>query len=702
MRKLLVTSFFALTLLISAAPVAHAAVVCSVITLGQSCDPGNGSAGICRQSPDDGSYGCGPVVTNAAPGTYGAQAADAQAQAAAAKTATDNGPKMDEALGGVMTWIMSLFAWLLGVAVITLDSAVYYTVVTMGDYVNKLSAVGVTWRILRDIGNIALIFGFLAVGITTILNVNWYGSGSKMLPKMLMAAVFLNFSLFITEAIIDTGNLFATQFYTQINGGKLPTGTLKWDDIGNAGKTGIAGKIMNQLGLATIYSSALTKKDVLPSGTSIFIGFMSIILFIVAAFVMFSLAFVLIARFVALIFLIILAPIGFAGLAIPQLAAKAEKWWDTLFEQTITAPILLLMLYIALAIITDANFLGFGPKGDWTGFVPGNGGTNFAGFASMLLSFLVAMGLLMAVVVQSKNLSAVGAAGASKLAGKLSFGATAWAGRGTVGWAANRAAKSLRGTAFGRVPLVGTGLVRGLDKVATGSFDVRGTSALKNFPGGGIDAGAAQKGGYKADLKARTESRVKYAGEITGRELTDDEKVEQTVLQNKIKALQKQRGKAGNTVVDINKIDADIKEIEEGKEGKGEKGTLKNLERGTAKDNQSKYASVLELGMDPKGFFNRNLNFAANTDAAKTIRTNAKKGKPDKDWSDNMKKLLKEAGGEEGGGDDKGPEGGGPKGGGRGTTTPSAAGNAAPAGHQQNPGGNIVVPTSVGNGPRHS
>ena len=92
-----------------------------------------------------------------------------------------------------------------------------------GDYVNNLSAVGVTWRILRDLGNIIIIFGFLAIGITTILNVNWYGGKMKMLPMLLVSAVFLNFSLFITEAVIDTGNLFATQFYTQINGGVSPT-----------------------------------------------------------------------------------------------------------------------------------------------------------------------------------------------------------------------------------------------------------------------------------------------------------------------------------------------------------------------------------------------------------------------------------------------------------------------------------------------
>ena len=140
---------------------------------------------------------------------------------AADKTPTSlNAPPADAgSYGQIMTYIMGLFAWLLGVAALTLDNVMYHTVVHMGTYINGLSAIGVAWRILRDVGNIVLIFGFLAIGICTILDVKWYGGGTKMLPTLLVAAVFLNFSLFISEAVIDAGNLFATEFYTQINGG---------------------------------------------------------------------------------------------------------------------------------------------------------------------------------------------------------------------------------------------------------------------------------------------------------------------------------------------------------------------------------------------------------------------------------------------------------------------------------------------------
>jgi hypothetical protein len=575
---------------------------------------------------------------------------------AAANTPTSyQADKTDAAYNTIMAKVMSLFAWLVGVAAITLDNSVYYTVVKMGSYVNQLDAVGVTWRILRDIGNIMLIFGFLAAGIATILNIEMYGWGKKMLPMLLVGAVFINFSLFITEAIIDTGNLFATQFYTQINGG--PAGVKDFDKGAiTVSNEGISNKIMGQLGLQTIYGNGKARTEIFDRGNPWIIGFMAIILFIVTAFVMFSLAFILIARFVILLFLIILAPVGFAGLAVPKLAKRAGQWWDALFEQTITAPVLLLLLYIALAVITDAKFLaGFNSSSnpDWVGFAS----NNLTGFASVFLSFLVAMGLLLAVVIASKKMSAFGAGWASSAAGKLTFGATAWAGRTTVGWGASRAAKALRGTALARVPLIGTGAVRGLERVATGSFDVRGVAMGGGLKGIGVEAGTAQKGGYRADLKGRIESRTKYASELTGEKLTDQETADVAVIENRIAEMRKsQKGKTATQVMEINEqIKVQEKEIEK-------------LEENTDKGAKRKYASNLQLGylgLDEKAFFNKYINFAANTEAAKKIKEDAKKSKDDKEL-DMLRKALKKAGGEEEsekpkGGEEKPKEGGKPE-----------------------------------------
>lgn len=472
-------------------------------------------------------------------GTAGASSVTANqaAQNAAAQTVTDPSG-VSSGFGPIMTWIASLFAWLVGVAALTLDYAVYYTVIRMGDYVHNLTAIGVTWRILRDLANIMLIFGFIGAGIATILNVEKYGWKTKMLPMLLLAAVFLNFSLFVSEGLVDVTNLFATQFFTQINGGVQPTADyLQQTSIGSEG---ISNKIMAQVGLQTIYTKGAANTEVFKAGNTWTIGFMSILLFIITAFVMFSLAFILIARFVALIFFIALSPVAFMGLAIPQMEYRAGQWWKNFLEQIVTAPVLLLLLYVALAVITDAQFLtGFcipsagstnaSCAADWTGFATGN----FQGFASMLLSFLVAMGLLLVVVIKAKSMSAFGSDMAIKSAGKLSFGATAWAGRNSVGWLSQRGSEAFRRTKLSRSPIVGRAISGTLDRGAKASFDVRGATAGGGLKGLGVDAGGAGKG-YRDWEKEKIKGNEDYAKTL---EQTAGEKQNQKTAEDRVKLM---------------------------------------------------------------------------------------------------------------------------------------------------------------------
>ncbi len=468
-----------------------------------------------------------------------------------------------DSYGELMQYIMGIFAWLLGVAALTLDNVMYYTVVGMGNYVSHLTAIGTAWRILRDIGNIILIFGFLAIGITTILDVNWYGGGTKMLPMLLVGAVFLNFSLFLSEAFIDGGNIFATEFYTQINNGNAAK-PIDYS-IANIHNEGISNAIMSQLGLASIYGAALSPttangtaatagQSIFKAGNSWYIGFMGVLLFLVAAFVMFSLAFILIARFVALILLIVVAPIGFAGLAIPQLSGTAKKWWNYLFQQTITAPILLLLLYVALAVITDAQFLtGFGVAGTssnasntaagvWTNWITG-GTTGVTGFGGMMLSFLVAMGLLLFVTITAKSMSAFGGDLATKWGSKLTVGMTAatigFAGRRTVGYGSQRLSQMVRRSRFAETG-IGRTTAGLLDKGAKGTFDIRGTSGVKNLggltKGAGLSFGDASKASFRKQEEDAIKARTTYAASLKGR-TTKTKEEEKTIAEAEAKRI---------------------------------------------------------------------------------------------------------------------------------------------------------------------
>lgn len=425
--------------------------------------------------------------------------------------------KIGQSIGNVLGWVMvkiaSLFAWLLGAAALLLDVVVYYTVVKMGDFFTNVANIGVVWRVLRDISNIALIFGFVFAGISVIIGHELYGYGKKMLPMLLVAALFINFSLFIAGAVIDVGNIFATQIFAQINGGNVP-GPAQFESDSPVVNEGISNRIMSVLGLQSIYHPTDATENAIASSVKndFMIGFMSIILFLVAAFVFFSLAFVLVARFVVLIIVLILSPLGFAGLIIPKLQGVARRWWSTLAEQTLTAPVLLLLLYIALAVITDVNFLvnlGVEEGGNtannaanaWKGVFEGK----YTQFAGVLLSFVIAMALLLAVLYVAKQMSAIGGTWATRMGGRLSFGLVAWGGRMTAGTAGNLlASKRMMGWA---TPKENEGRSRRIARYLTfrpltwagkglraGAYDVR------NVPGAGgalglfgVDAGKGAK-----------------------------------------------------------------------------------------------------------------------------------------------------------------------------------------------------------------
>lgn len=535
MRRFLLTALITFTLVLGAtgaAPVAYA----GLLPEGNAC-PTYATWNADNDQCEDERGASVQLITEDQFVQQGADAEKAYSDKIAADKAAADSPlslapktEVSGVFAKIMIFIMSLFASLLGIAMVTLNYAVYYTVIKMGDYVHSLAAIGVTWSILRDLANIMFIFGFIGAGIATIVNVDLYGWKTKMLPMLLIGAIFLNFSLFITEAMIDGTNVFATQFYKQINGGVLPT-------VDTLREQGISDKIMQQLGLQTLYD---VRKDpnLLNANNSIYIAFMGIILFIVTAFVMFSLAFILFARFVALIFFIILCPVAFMGLAIPQMNYRATQWWKNFLEQIITAPVLLLLLYVALAVITDDSFLSFGAKPNWFGIVSATDGSmNLGGLAGALLSFIVAIGLLLVVVIKAKSMSAFGAAGAIKLGGKLTFGATAFGLRSSAGLGSQLAAQAIRRSKYGGTK-IGRIAATTFDKGAKGSWDVRGVAMGGGLKGIGIDAGDAQKGGYRARKEASVKGHEEYIKSV-------EKEIEEKGIDSVIAAQQK-RAEAEN------------------------------------------------------------------------------------------------------------------------------------------------------------
>ncbi len=314
-------------------------------------------------------------------------------------------------------WILSLFGWLAGAMGTLMGATLYYTVVRMGTMVGAFTSIQVAWGVFRDIGNIALIFGFMAIGIATILDNATYGA-KKALASLLIVAITLNFSLFVAEFIVDTGNLFATQFYAQMYGS---AGMPQSFDVSTEPVTN---HLMTNLGLTTLYNfqngeaTQAAQAGSAAQGHWFFTFFAGMLLFAITALVFGAIAIMLIARFVILLFLFIVSPIGFLGLAdIPMVKEYGKKWWKALTDQTIFAPVMMLLLLVVVKVGSEPQL--FALSGATTDAASVFTSAGAGQVANLLLSFAIIIGLLIASLIIAKSLSSQAAGFATKWSGRV-------------------------------------------------------------------------------------------------------------------------------------------------------------------------------------------------------------------------------------------------------------------------------------------
>ncbi|MGH7175605.1 MAG: hypothetical protein ACREGR_04590, partial [Minisyncoccia bacterium] len=245
---------------------------------------------------------------------------------------------------------------------------------------------------------------------------------------------------------------------------------------------------------------------------------------LILAFVLFSITIILVVRFVTLVLLMVIAPLGFAGLVVPGLEKTARDWWALLIREAMVAPALLLVLYVALAVITDKGFLsalgasgGTGGAG-YSAIANGGSAQSLAGYAGILLAFLIAMGLLTACVIVAKRMGAIGASAATKWAGAATFGVTGWAVRNSAGRLGAYAGRGIRRIAPNEI---GRTLANPFDRLSKASFSVASTGIGKGL---GIELGKGQKGGYAQEVADKKKAQLDYAKSLGARDQTKEEK----------------------------------------------------------------------------------------------------------------------------------------------------------------------------------
>ena len=296
----------------------------------------------------------------------------------------------------------------------------------------NIPAVYKGWALSRDVANLFFIFIILIIAIATILQISGYGA-RQLLLRVIAVALFINFSLLVTQQIIIASNSLAITFYKAVSPPSNPTtpGALSLSAL-------IAEKLNPQLILTAIYGSDWTQDQIakakqahdeklgkladeglindvlgvkvawnwwkdklgftdvnISAIISILIStFGGIILILLATFVLLAAAILFLLRTIVLWVLMILAPLAFLFEVLPKTRGFAGTWWKKLFDQAFFAPAFMFMFYIAISIINsgfmEENFFQLENKG-----LTDEGGVSIAFQMGFIAQFVLIAALML-------------------------------------------------------------------------------------------------------------------------------------------------------------------------------------------------------------------------------------------------------------------------------------------------------------------
>ena len=331
----------------------------------------------------------------------------------------------------VLGWIAFFLSYVVGyIATVIIDVLIW--VVQFNNIIN-VEAVKVGWVIVRDLANMFFVLVLLVIAFATILRIESYNA-KKLLPKLLIMAVVINFSKTIFGIIIDFSQVIMLTFVN----GFAETGT---------------GHFVAMFQMDKYFSMVNVSKMAHESGSGLAVAagiLMGLMAMTISAIVILVLLATLIIRIILLWVYTILSPFVFLGFAFPAMQKYTGKIWEDFIKQVVVGPILAFFIWLAL-LTAGTSSVDLGEK-KGTGPDITTGGTQIQVTSPNALfstgnfqSYIITIALLIGGLMVTQSMG--GAAGS--IAGKgmdwaKKVGAAPVAGLGKLsknigGWAVDKA-----------------------------------------------------------------------------------------------------------------------------------------------------------------------------------------------------------------------------------------------------------------------
>jgi hypothetical protein len=308
------------------------------------------------------------------------------------------------AIATMIGWVLFGIAWSLG-QLLVLMMEILVWIAQWSTFISA-PAVGFGWKIVRDICNMFFVVIMLVIAFATVLRVEKY-SYEKLLPKLIIMAILINFSKMICGLIIDVSQVVMLTF---VNSFKDVAGT----------------NLTQMMGLNTITSmnanDANTDSDV--TGWSILGAYVLAIIYIIISLItIITMVLMLAMRIVMMWIYVVLSPMAYLLGAFPDGQKYASKWWTEFSQNVIVGPVLAFFIWLSFASlggVTDQASIGGVTSAAPTGSEvtgsnnEGSESLTVAGSPNHMLNFVISIAMLYGGLQISQSIG--GAAGG--MAGK--------------------------------------------------------------------------------------------------------------------------------------------------------------------------------------------------------------------------------------------------------------------------------------------
>jgi hypothetical protein len=338
------------------------------------------------------------------------------------------------------------------------------------------------WDVTRDVANMFFILFMIVIAFATILRIERYGI-KELLPKVIIVALLINFSMVLCYVIIDFSNITAYFFIKDaktaiIGEGEVSLGGILSDSFRLSElylpfacdyyqraldecytfteETAISGCVEQaEKGLNDCWASGgVAKTEENDFWDIVVAGIGSSVVLLIAAFILFAGGIMLVIRLITIWFLVMIVPLAFACYILPGLRRNWEAWWGQFIKWCVFAPVFSFFIWLAAKISLENRLQDL--AGLRLSMTRGSGEPVNQFFASTgnILHFLFLGGILIGGLLAANQLG-IRAAGTAMILGKKWAGtAKGWAKKQTVGRAKERVGGGLdraRGAALSNV-----------------------------------------------------------------------------------------------------------------------------------------------------------------------------------------------------------------------------------------------------------